>query len=202
MNRQTVELYPFLKYLPLHGVKSFLLFPIQHENNLLGMLEIASTRDEAVDWEILGQLQPTYAVGSLALLRRSVELANERINEVIKEQFTALAARRGMEVYRCCHGNTCIRPKRSRKISATSSSKMYTRCMALWISATLSVERGSAIRDDLQGAIAAHPATRSSASMADLHLPLLEELQFKNNRMLNSMHDTLFAEDEVKINEF
>jgi hypothetical protein len=64
-----------------------------------------------------------------------------------------------------------------------------------------SVERGTAIRDDLREQLQLIQKTFKSIN-GSLHLPLLEELQYKNNRMLSGMHDTLFAEDEVKINEF
>jgi hypothetical protein len=199
VNRQTVELYPFLKYLPLHGVKSFLLFPIQHENNLLGMLEIASTGDTPVDWEILGQLQPSYAVGSL-LLRRSIELANERINEVIKDQFTALQPAVEWKFTDAAWEYLHTPKAQQKDIGNILFEDVYPLYGAVDIRNS-SVERGSAIRDDLREQLQLIQQTFKRIN-GDLHLPLLEELQFKNNRMLNSMHDTLFAEDEVKINEF
>lgn len=199
VNRQTVELYPFLKYLPLHGVKSFLLFPIQHENNLLGMLEIASTGDTPVDWEILGQLQPSYAVSSL-LLRRSIELANERINEVIKDQFTALQPAVEWKFTDAAWEYLHTPKAQQKDIGNILFEDVYPLYGAVDIRNS-SVERGSAIRDDLREQLQLIQQTFKRIN-GDLHLPLLEELQFKNNRMLNSMHDTLFAEDEVKINEF
>lgn len=199
INRQTVELYPFLRYLPLQGVKSFILCPIRHEDTLLGMLEIASTTDAVLDWEMLGRLQPSYAVGTL-LLRRSMELANERINEVIKEQYTALQPAVEWKFTEAAWEYLHTPKEQQKDIGNILFEGVYPLYGAVDIRNS-SVERGSAIRDDLREQLQLIQHTFRQIN-GDLHLPLLEELQFKNNRMLNSMEDSLFAEDEVKINEF
>ncbi|WP_341841516.1 hypothetical protein [Chitinophaga caseinilytica] len=200
VTRQSVELYPFLKYLPLHGIKSFILFPIQHENNLLGMLELATSESTPLDFEILANLQPVYALGSM-LLRRSVELANERINEVIKDQFTALQPAVEWKftdaAWEYLHTPKGVKQK---DIGNILFEDVYPLYGAVDIRNS-SVERGTAIRDDLREQLQLIQKTFKSIN-GSLHLPLLEELQYKNNRMLSGMHDTLFAEDEVKINEF
>ncbi len=199
VTRQTVELYPFLKYLPLHGVKSFILCPILHEDNLLGMLELAVTNGEALDWEILGRLQPVYAVGSM-LLRRSVELANERINEVIKDQFTALQPAVEWKFVESAWEYLHTPKAQQKDIGNILFEEVYPLYGAVDIRNS-SVERGSAIRDDLREQLQLIQQTFKRIN-GDLHLPLLEELSYKNNLMLNSMQETLFAEDEVKINDF
>lgn len=199
VSRQTVALYPFLKYLPLHGVKSFILLPVMHEKNLLGMLELAASAGEPLDWEVLSQLQPSYAVGSL-LLRRSMELANERINEVIKEQFTALQPAVEWKFTDAAWEYLHTPKDGKRGIGSILFEDVYPLYGAVDIRNS-SVERGSAIKDDLKEQLLLIQDTFKHIN-GGLHLPLLEELQFKNNRMLNSMRETLFAEDEVKINEF
>lgn len=199
VTRQTVELYPFLKYLPLQGVKSFILLPIMHENNLLGMLELASTGGEPLNWEIMAQLQPSYAVGSM-LLRRSMELANERINEVIKEQFTALQPAVEWKFTETAWEYLHIPKDHKKPIGNIQFEDVYPLYGAVDIRNS-SVERGSAIREDLREQLLLIQDTFNHIN-GGLHLPLLEELQYKNNRMLNNMRETLFAEDEVRINEF
>lgn len=199
VSRQTVSLYPFLKYLPLHGVKSFILLPITHEKSMLGMLELASTAGEPLDWEIMARLQPSYAVGSL-LLRRSMELANERINEVIKEQFTALQPAVEWKFTDAAWEYLHLPKENKKAIGNIQFEDVYPLYGAVDIRNS-SVERGSAIRNDLREQLLLIQDTFRQVD-GGLHLPLLEELQYKNNRMLNNMRETLFAEDEVRINEF
>ncbi|MCK7559307.1 hypothetical protein MKQ70_31815 [Chitinophaga sedimenti] len=64
-----------------------------------------------------------------------------------------------------------------------------------------SIERGAAIREDLREQLQLIAQTFDSIN-GQIKLPLLEELQYKNNVLLNSIGDTLFAEDEVRINDF
>ncbi|RPE14157.1 hypothetical protein EGT74_11815 [Chitinophaga lutea] len=199
VNRQTVALYPFLKYLPLQGVKSFILLPVVHGNNLLGILELATNGGEPLDWDILGRLQPSYAVGTM-LLGRSMELANERINEVIKEQFTALQPAVEWKFTEAAWEYLHAPKENKKAIAHIQFEDVYPLYGAVDIRNS-SVERGSAIRDDLREQLLLIQETFSHIN-GDLHLPLLEELQYKNNRMLNNMRETLFAEDEVRINEF
>ncbi|MGX5818702.1 hypothetical protein ACWKWU_10930 [Chitinophaga lutea] len=199
VSRQTAELYPFLKYLPLHGISSFILFPIWHEKNLLGMLELAATSGEPLDWEILASLAPVYAVGSL-LLRRSMELANERINEVIKDQFTALQPAVEWKFTEAAWEYLHAPKGKKASIGNIMFEDVYPLYGAVDIRNS-SVERGSAIRDDLREQLQLIQDTLRKID-GDLHLPLMEELQYKNNRMLNNMRETLFAEDEVRINDF
>lgn len=199
VTRESVELYPFLKYLPLHGVRSFILLAIKHEDNVLGILEMAATSGESLPWEMLAQLQPVYAVASL-LLRRSIELHKERISEVIKDQFTALQPAVEWKFMEAAWEYLHTPKAQQKDIDNILFEDVYPLYGAVDIRNS-SIERGSAIRDDLKEQLQLIQHTFKQMN-GDLHLPLLEELQFKNNRMLNTMQEILFAEDEVRINDF
>jgi hypothetical protein len=199
VTRESVELYPFLKYLPLHGVNSFILLAIKHEDNILGTLELATTSGKELDWELLATLQPMYAVASM-LLRRSIELHKERISEVIKDQFTALQPAVEWKFMEAAWEYLHTPKAQQKDIGNILFEDVYPLYGAVDIRNS-SIERGSAIRDDLKEQLQLIQHTFKQIN-GDLHLPLLEELQYKNNRMLNNMQETLFAEDEVRINEF
>lgn len=199
VTRETAAVYPFLKHLPLHGVKSFILCPIWHENVLLGMLEIAATGDEPMGWEMMARMQPSYGVGTL-LLRRSVELANERINEVIKDQFTALQPAVEWKFTDAAWEYLHTPKAQQKDIGNILFPEVYPLYGAVDIRNS-TLERGSAIRDDIREQLQLIQDTFKQIN-GGLHLPLLEELQYKNDRLLNGMQDTLYAEDEVRINEF
>ncbi|MCK7559306.1 hypothetical protein MKQ70_31810 [Chitinophaga sedimenti] len=89
VTRDVAQVYGFMKYLPLNGVNSYILLPVHHENDMLGVLEISSAVAEELDYDVMLQLMPVYPSIAL-LLRRSRQIASERIQEVIKEKFTAL----------------------------------------------------------------------------------------------------------------
>lgn len=199
VTRESVELYPFLKYLPLHGVRSFILLAIKHEDNILGTLELATTGGKELEWDLLAKLQPMYAVASL-LLRRSIELHKERIGDVIKDQFTALQPAVEWKFMEAAWEYLHTPKAQQKDIGNILFEDVYPLYGAVDIRNS-SIERGSAIRDDLKEQLQLIQHTFKQIN-GDLHLPLLEELQFKNNRMLNNMQDTLFAEDEVRINDF
>lgn len=199
VTRESVELYPFLKYLPLHGVNSFILLAIKHEDNILGILEMAATSGERLGWEMLAVLQPAYAVGSL-LLRRSIELHKERISEVIKDQFTALQPAVEWKFMEAAWEHLHTPKAQQKDIGNILFEDVYPLYGAVDIRNS-SIERGSAIRDDLKEQLELIRNTFQQLN-GDMHLPLLEELQYKNNRLLEGLQDTLFAEDEVRINEF
>lgn len=199
VTRESVALHPFLRYLPLHGVTSFILMAIRHEKNVLGMMEIATTGGEPLSWEMLVTLQSAYSVGSM-LLRRSIELHKDRISNVIKDQFTALQPAVEWKFQEAAWEFLHTPKAKQKDIGNILFQDVYPLYGAVDIRNS-SIERGSAIRDDLkeQLQLIQHTFKRMNGGV---HLPLLEELQFKANRMLHNMHDTLFAEDEVRINEF
>lgn len=199
VTRESVAMYPFLRYLPLHGVTSFMLMAIRHENNVLGMLEIATTGGDPLGWDLMVVLNPAYSVGSL-LLRRSIELHKERISSVIKDQFTALQPAVEWKFQEAAWEFLHTPKAKQKDIGNILFQDVYPLYGAVDIRNS-SIERGSAIRDDLKEQLALIQHTFKKMN-GGVHLPLLEELQFKTDRMLKNLQQTLFAEDEVRINEF
>jgi hypothetical protein len=85
----TLLSYPFLRYLPLKGIRSYAMAPVWHEGLLLGIVELASSEPNKITAETMGRAIPAYPL-LIMLLTRGVDILNNRIVQVIKEQFTAL----------------------------------------------------------------------------------------------------------------
>lgn len=196
VTRDVAQVYGFMKYLPLNGINSYILFPIHHENDMLGVLEISSAVAEELDYDIMLQLMPVYPSIAL-LLRRARQIASERINEVIKEKFTALQPAVEWKFTEAAWDYLSADTKEIGNIRFEDVQPLYG---AVDIRNS-SIERGAAIREDLREQLQLIEQTFNEIN-GQLKLPLLEELQYKNSVLLNSIGDTLFAEDEVRINDF
>ncbi len=196
VTRDVAQVYGFMKYLPLNGINSYVLLPIHHENDMLGVLEISSAVAEELDYDVMLQLMPVYPSVAL-LLRRARQLATERINEVIKEKFTALQPAVEWKFTEAAWDYLAADAQEIGNIRFEGVQPLYG---AIDIRNS-SIERGAAIREDLREQLQLISQTFTDIN-GQLKLPLLEELQYKNNVLLNSIGDTLFAEDEVRINDF
>ncbi|UYQ93365.1 hypothetical protein MKQ68_25105 [Chitinophaga horti] len=196
VTRDVAQVYGFMKYLPLNGINSYILLPVHHENDMLGVLEISSATPEVLDYDVMMQLTPVYPSIAL-LLRRSRQIANERIGEVIKEKFTALQPAVEWKFTEAAWDYLANDAKEIGNIRFEGVQPLYG---AIDIRNS-SIERGTAIREDLREQLQLIAQTFVDIN-GQIKLPLLEELQYKNNVLLNSIGDTLFAEDEVRINDF
>ncbi|PSL48696.1 hypothetical protein CLV51_10120 [Chitinophaga niastensis] len=195
----TVAAHGFLKYLPIKNIKSFVLVPITHKNEILGVLELASSIPNKLNANPLWQLQNTYPLLVL-MLNRSMNILESRLNEVIKDQFTALQPSVEWKFVDAAW-NYLLTPQEERKdIESISFDEVYPLYGAIDIRNS-SVQQGNAIREDLQEQLELIRDTLETIGQT-IHLPLLEELQFKTNDILNNLSDSLQAGEDLKVNEF
>ncbi|WP_143310633.1 GAF domain-containing protein [Chitinophaga vietnamensis] len=199
VSEDSIAAYPFLKFLPLKKVRSFILFPITHKNEILGVLELASSRPNALSERPLWQLQNIYPLLVL-MLNRSIGILESRINEVIKEQFTALQPAVEWKFVDAAW-KYLLTPETERKdIGNISFDEVYPLYGAVDIRNS-SVEQGNAIREDLQEQLQLIGETLQAIAK-EVPLPLLEELQFKTQDLLNNLSHNLQAGEDVKVNDF
>ncbi|HVI47029.1 MAG TPA: hypothetical protein VM802_19285 [Chitinophaga sp.] len=199
VNETTVAPYPFLKFLPLKNIRSFVLFPIMHKKEILGVLELASSTVNALSPEPLWKLESTYPLVVL-MLNRSMDILESRLNEVIKDQFTALQTSVQWK-FNDAAWQYLLTPEEERKdIENISFEEVYPLYGAVDIRNS-SVQQGNAIREDLQEQLELIRDT-IEAIQQEIHLPLLEELQFKTQDFLHNLSDNLQAGEDLKINEF
>jgi GAF domain-containing protein len=199
VNEASVQPYPFLKHLPLKGIKSFILCPILHQDELLGVLELASPTANDFSQETLSRLQSAYPLLVL-LLNRSINLLNGRINQVIKEQFTALQPSVEWKFTDAAWQYLSTPEQERKEIGNITFDEVYPLYGAIDIRNS-SVQQGNAIREDLLEQLNLVKHTLDQVNKA-IHLPLLEELQYKNDSLLNTISTNLQAGEDLKVNEF
>ena len=182
------------------GVRSYIVYPIQDEEGLLGLLEIASPVPYLLDLEVLKRLEPAMPLLSLALLKTRNTFTG-RIEKMIKDNFTALqpcvewkfaeaaweSMSRDRESGHVIRGNVIF-------------DNVYPLYGAIDIRNS-SVERSYAIQKDLKVHLNLIDSTLDEL-MKVVKLPLLDGMKFKVNNFRTSMLNGLAAEDEIRFNEF
>lgn len=71
------------------GIKSMLVSPLIYDGQVLGGIEIASTKKEGVDWSSISFLRDILPIFSLAA-KRSLEELESKLQALIKEEYTAI----------------------------------------------------------------------------------------------------------------
>jgi hypothetical protein len=182
------------------GVRSYIVYPIQDEEGLLGLLELASPVPNQLDVEVLKRLEPAMPLLSLALLKTRNTFI-ERIEKMIKDNFTALQP--------CVEWKFAEAAWESMSRDRTNGhvirgnvifDNVYPLYGAIDIRNS-SVERSYAIQKDLKVHLNLIDSTLDEL-MKVVKLPLLDGMKFKVNNFRNSMRNGLAAEDEVRFNEF
>ena len=89
VNERMVEMAPFMKDLYEGGARSYIIYPIQNDDGLLGLLELSSPIPNQLDQDVMRRIEPAMPLISLALLKNR-DAFNDKIEKLIKEKFTAL----------------------------------------------------------------------------------------------------------------
>ncbi|HUH32948.1 MAG TPA: hypothetical protein VLZ28_03290, partial [Daejeonella sp.] len=76
----------FLKPLYQQGFRSYIYYPMQNSDGLLGMLEIASTVPNLFTQQVMARIEPAVPLISLAMLK-SRDAFDNRIEKLVKEKF-------------------------------------------------------------------------------------------------------------------
>jgi hypothetical protein len=182
------------------GARSYIVYPIQDEESLLGLLELASPVPHLLDLEVLKRLEPAMPLLSLALLKTRNTFTG-RIEKMIKDNFTALQP--------CVEWKFAEAAWESMSRDRTNGhvirgnvifDNVYPLYGAIDIRNS-SVERSYAIQKDLKAHLNLIDSTLDEL-MKVVKLPLLDGMKFKVNNFRMSMQNGLAAEDEIRFNEF
>jgi hypothetical protein len=201
LDEQMIEIAPFLKDLWMDGTRSYITYPIQDNDGLLGVLELASPIPHQLDLEVMRRIEPAMPLLSLALLKNK-DTFNDRIEKLIKEKFTALQPSvewKFAEVaWEFMHNNNNGCPQTV--TGNVAFDQVYPLYGAIDIRNSSS-ERSHAIQKDLKAHLDLVDATLDKLQV-QVQLPLLEGLKFKNLNFRQSINKGLPAEEEIRINEF
>jgi hypothetical protein len=192
---------PFMKPLLEAGVRSYIIYPIQNNDGLLGILELASPIPNQLNQHVMNRVETAMPLLSLALLKNRDTFAN-RIEKVIKEKFTPLQP--AVEWKFAEVAWEYLHNENKEEARPVTGNVVFDNVYPLYGAIDIrnsSVERSRAIQKDLKAHINLVNETFDTLQ-SRLQLPLLEGLKFKNYNFSQAIDDGLPAEDEVRINEF
>ena len=196
LNEEMVKVAPFLKPVFDEGHQSFIGYPLQNSDGLLGILELASPVRNQLTQQVISRLEPAIPFISLAMLRNR-ETFHQKIQMLIKEKFTMVQQSVEWKFEEVAFN--LLRHSESGSTNVVFED-VYPLYGAIDIRNS-SMERASALQKDLREHLILldHTLTRLQELMP---LPLLEGLKFRNHSHLQSIKDTINTEDEMRINEF
>jgi hypothetical protein len=200
-DEKVLQVAPFTEPLLKNGVRSYLIYPIQNNDGLLGILELASPIANQLNQDVMNRVETAMPLLSLALLKNRDTFYN-RIEKIIKEKFTALQPSVEWKFAEVAWEYLHNENKQDTRL--VTGNVVFDNVYPLYGAIDIrnsSVERSRAIQKDLKAHINLVDETFETLQ-SRLQLPLLEGLKFKNFSFRQAIDNGLPAEDEVRINEF
>lgn len=198
LDESLLDFAPFLKPLYQEGTRSYIYYPMQNSDGLLGMLELASTVPNLLNQQLMAHLEPAIPLISLAMLK-SREAFSNKIEKVVKEKFTALQPSVEWKF-----AEVAWNYLQTKDPTAETGKIAFENVFPLYGAIDIrnsSIERSYAIQKDLKEHLHIINDTLDQL-LQHVRLTLLEELKFKGQKFQQSIADILFPEDEVRLNEF
>jgi GAF domain-containing protein len=198
LDEQMTEIMPFLKYVYDQGKRSYLFYPMQNGDELIGLLELSSPVKNSLTQELIARLEPAMPLLSLAMLKCR-DGFNTRIEKLIKEKFTAL-----QQSVEWKFSEVAWDHLRNKGGSDLTKNVVFENVYPLYAAVDIrnsSVERGRCMQQDLKEHLS-FIAEILERLQALIDLPLIEGVAFKNDIMRQLIDDQITAEDEVRVNEF
>jgi hypothetical protein len=198
LSEEMVSFAPFMKSLYDRGIRSFVYYPMQNNDGLLGMLELASPVPNLFTAEVMAKLEPAIPLLSVAMLK-SRNTFNSKIEDLVKEKFTALQPSVEWKFSEVAWDYL-----KNDSSSAETSEIIFENVYPLYGAVDIrnsSVERNHAIQKDLKEHLNLIDETLDKLQSI-IQLTLLEELRFKNQNYKKAIENVLFPEDEIRITEF
>ncbi|MBO9203476.1 MULTISPECIES: GAF domain-containing protein [Niastella] len=200
LDEKVVAVAPFTQILINAGIRSYIIIPIQNNDGLLGILELASPIPNQLDQEVMNRVEKVMPLLSLALLKNRDTFTN-RIEKIIKEKFTALQP--SVE-WKFAEAAWEYMNKEQYKEAPVTGNVVFDNVYPLYGAIDIrnsSVERSRALQKDLLVHIQLIDETFEQLQTR-FPLPLLEGLKFKNFNFQQAIEQGVTAEDEIRINEF
>lgn len=196
LSEELVRDIPLLKPIYDFGARSYIHYPMQNSDGLLGVLEIASPIPNLLDFEVMSRLEPAIPLLSVALLK-SIDAFHRKIEKLVKEKFTALQQSVEWKFAEVAWESI-------QKNDVATPNVVFENVYPLYGAIDIrnsSLERSHAIQKDLKEYLKLIDEVLNELESL-VHLPLLEGLKFKNLNIQQSIQENVLAEDEVRINEF
>lgn len=195
-----IKEYPFLGPMRKAGYVSYVCYPIIANNELLGVIELASKKESLLDHTYFGKLEPAFSLLAQGLDGYR-DRFNSRLQKIIKDKFTsvqpAVEWKFNEQAWDYLRKSIKGEEPEIENIVFENVSPLYG---AVDIRNS-SVERNYAIKKDITEQLILIDQTLKLLQK-HVQLPVLEELEFKNSQLLQGLHDELSSEEELRLSEF
>jgi len=190
-----------LRYYYQTGTRSLILCPLKcDDNQLIGLLEIASTQPGTLRYGHLSKLQPAMSLFSLALEKNSENLEMQ-INKTVKEHFTAIQSAVDWKFTEAAFNYIKARQVQNAvKMPPITFEDVYPLYGSIDVRNS-SVERTHAIQLDILEQLHLARGVLDVAAQG-VHFPLLKEISFKIDQYIAATSEALLSDEEMQIYEF
>lgn len=182
------------------GAKSLILCPLKSDGQLVGLLEILSVKSGQLQLHHLTRVQPAIPLFTLAL-EKSGESLELQIDKMIKEHFTAIQPAVEWKFTEAAFNYLEHRQvSELAKMPTITFENVYPMYAAIDVRNS-STERNHSIQLDLLEQLNMAKDLLQRAARV-IHFPLLNETQYRIEKYIGSVSDTLLSDDELLIYEF
>lgn len=199
LNEEMVANAPFLKTVHEDGIRSYIGYPMQYNDGLLGILELGSAIPNQLDQETMLRIEPLIPLISIALLKTR-DAFNNKIDKVVKEKFTALQPSVEWKFSEVAWRYL----KQNGSGSGETQKIIFEDVYPLYGTVDIrnsSVQRNNAIQNDLTAHAKLVDKTLDMLQEI-IPLNLLEGLKFTNMNFISAFENIRLPEDEVCFSEF
>lgn len=200
LDEQMASMAPFFKDLHEQGTRSYIIYPIQSNEGLLGILELGSPVSNLLNMETMARIEPAIPLVSLALLKNR-EAFTGRIEKLIKEKFTALQP--SVEWKFAEVAWEYMHNQQNGNNAAATGKVVFDNVYPLFGAIDIrnsSTERNLAIQKDSKEHLLLVQEVLEKLQ-SQIQLPILEGLTFKTRGFLQSIEKGLSSEEELRHNE-
>lgn len=200
LNEQLLTEVEYLQYYYMEGGRSLIICPLKLHGELLGILEIMCNTPGKLKHTHIHKIEAAIPLFTLGL-EKSLESLDTQIDRVIKEQFTAVQPAVEWKFTEVAL-NYIVNKQHNEevKIERIAFNEVYPLYGAIDIRNS-STERSHAIQLDMveQLELAARVVKKAQT---DMPFPLLQEIEFKIEKYIQSASDVLLSDEEISIHDF
>ncbi len=195
-----LQQYSFLQPLKARGVESMVLYPLWHEEELIGILEISETSEKFFTQEFINKMEPVVSIIELALQKTSDHFEGQ-INKIIKEQFTAIQPAVEWSFTDAAVDYLMrVEKDEDARVSNIVFNGVYPLYGAIDIRNS-SVERNKAIQQDLIEQLELVEKIIRQA-IKERSLPKLRETFYRIRKYKHAARNFMLSEEEFAVNRF
>jgi hypothetical protein len=200
LDKETLHEIDYLKFYYEMGARSLIMSPLKQDNELFGMLEIISEEPGLLKNSHISKIEDAIPLFTLAL-KKSAESLYTEIDQVIKKQFTAVQPVVEWKFTEVALNYIVGKQEQEDiMIDRIAFEEVFPLYGAIDIRNS-SVERSHAIQLDLIEQLHAARHIMQKAQK-EMHFPLLQEIEFKIDKYINSATDSLLSDEEIIIHDF